>query len=143
MTSPSQPPNKKVKLTPLAKKYGLAPLIPAIDTHNLFVDSGKSGLTPIVFRPDLSYEDYTRLRLMEEYQLFRFQLFTARELEAMQAFAPLDETMKPGNLDLPIHPLYQQHRWDTRDTLPLHLGRYQLGMGLAGYWEVCRRPFVS
>jgi hypothetical protein len=134
MANPDLPqlPRSKV-LSALARKYGA----PERGEHTLLRGTKKSGWTPTSpLRPNNPKSPrswYARKRL-ERYQKRRFRGWTARELQSMEALGAFQYT-RLSDLSNDIHPLFRIERWESKETVPLHLPTYPLGKGRDGYWE--------
>jgi len=136
---------QKPELTELAAKYKH----PTGKFHKVIAHSGKSGLTPVAeLRPDapVPFAEVKNQDKIKLYQKARSRGFTMQLLVDMEAFAPLykswlNEGYEEGggidfmSLQTPIHGIFVRENWER----PLwdHLGRFPLGNGRRGYWEVC------
>ncbi|KAE8452935.1 hypothetical protein EG329_012122 [Mollisiaceae sp. DMI_Dod_QoI] len=103
--------------------------------HDVLENGGplKSGLTPL--HPD-SYRTVDEAKyyhIATGYQRDRLRMFTATELETLEAWAPVRVGDEYKFLsDVPLHPLVEKKRWDS--PLPLHQALCPLRNGRDGYW---------
>lgn len=160
LTSKLFQPSKPIKrkhpgTTELAKKYSA----PRTGNHNTLIgfEPLKSGISPLEPGPFATWKEFVDFYILERYQRNRLKCktddelaefffsgrllsvkgFTARDLQKMEALAPLvalDEDLAIEGV--PIHPMYAKPRWASDGTSFLHLPKMPLTEPGKGYWEV-------
>ncbi|CZR60774.1 uncharacterized protein PAC_10670 [Phialocephala subalpina] len=139
--------NKLTPLTKLAERYSHPTRTTSNLSHSPLYGTKKSGFTPL--SPGFGTLEKRRLH---NYQKRRFYGFSAAELHQLGALAgvdgdPYDESGGwtefesgaqadgyGGELDNPIHPLFDRGNWERRRDIPRHRGAVPIRGDEAGYW---------
>lgn len=113
--------------TVLKKKYGPLPGRPN-DRH-----SGLSPILPFISSAGVARSDAQALR-REQKQMSMFYNFTAKELLDLDANITSTRSLKPSDLNFPVHPCFRKSHWFRKG--PRHEPHSLGNLGSGGLWLV-------